>query len=107
MNEITVDLAHALVCDWLQLRAAFEPLHCNEPAEVSRLHDIYRNSVVAPQYNIAIPGKHFDERTPRPGDNFTCIISPLPLIRWIKEVSAKRGFPYDDRTALNIIEGKV
>lgn len=105
MTEMQINLGDAaLIVTWLELRAAFAPLHMNEPAEVSRLHDIWRNSAPAPTWNLAAPGD-YDERNPRAGDNFKVIMNPIATINWIMEVSAKRGFPYNQKQALNIMLG--
>jgi hypothetical protein len=105
MQQINLDLANPLIVTWLELEAAFATLHMSEPAEVNRLHDVYVNSVPAPSYTVALPGQSFDERNPRPGDNFKHVINPLALAKWIREVSSKRGFPYSERQALNIAFG--
>lgn len=103
---IELDFANPLICTWTQLLRALAPLHQWEKAEVERLHDVYVNSVPAPDYTVAVPGKPIDERHPRPGDHFNHIMNPLALSAWIQDVSAKRGYPYDARTALNITQGK-
>lgn len=105
MNTINLDLANPLIVTWLELAAIFAPLHMNEPAEVSRLHDIWAQSMPAPTWTVAIPGKAFDERAPKVGDNFKTVVNPLALIAWIREVSAKRGFPYSERQAANLLYG--
>jgi hypothetical protein len=97
--------ANPLVCTWLELRAAFAALHLNIEADVTRLHDVYVNSVPDASYRVALPGEMFDERRPRPGDNLKHVINPLALAKWIEEVSAKHGFPYTARQALNIAQG--
>jgi hypothetical protein len=105
MREITLDLANPLIATWLELQSAFAPMHMHDPADVDRLHDVYVNSVPAPSYTVALPGRAFDERKPRAGDNFKHVINPLALAKWIREVSQKRGFPYSERQALNIALG--
>ena len=105
MRTVNLDLAQPLIATWLELQAAFAPLHMHEDAEVNRLHDIYVNSVPAPSYTVAVPGANFDERKPRVGDNFKHVINPLALAKWIREVSTRRGFPYSERQALNIALG--
>lgn len=107
MNEfINLDYTNnPLICTWLELRWAFEQLHMNDEADVGRLHDIYVNSVPAPDYRVALPGQSFDERNPRAGDNLKHVINPLALMKWIEEVSTKHGFPYSSRQAFNIIDG--
>lgn len=105
MSEMQINLGDAaLIVTWLELRAAFAALHMNEPAEVSRLHDIWRQSVISPEWNVE-PGKVYDERKPRPHENFKCIVSPVPLANWVCEVSKKRGFPYTIKQSLNIVLG--
>lgn len=105
MTEIALNLAdHALIVTWIELRAAFAALHLNEQSEVDRLHDIWRNSVIAPEWNVE-PGKVYDERKPRGNENFKVIVNPMALAAWICEVSTKRGFPYSQRQALRIIMG--
>jgi hypothetical protein len=105
MKTVNLDLAQPLIATWLELQAAFAPLHMHDAADVDRLHDIYVNSVPAPSYRVAVPGASFDERKPRPGDNFKHVINPLALAKWIREVSNNRGFPYSERQALNIALG--
>lgn len=94
-----------LVCTWLELQAAFASLHENNEADVNRLHDVYVNSVPDLSYTVALPGKSFDERRPRAGDNLKHVINPLALAKWIEDVSNRRGFPYNARQALNMIFG--
>lgn len=108
MIESVVQLNYSapLVCTWNQLARAFADLHLWDKADVDRLHDVFVNSVPSPQYTVAIRGAKFDERNPRPGDFFEHVINPLALTQWIKEVSAKRGFPFDDRTARQIMDGQ-
>ncbi len=103
---LNLDLANnPLICTWLELTAAFSPLHMDDPADVNRLHDVYVNSVPAPSYRVELPGQSFDERNPRPGDHLKHVINPLALAKWIEEVSIKHGFPYTARQALNMING--
>lgn len=97
--------ANPLVCTWLELQAAFSSLHENNEADVNRLHDIYVNSVPDLSYRVALPGKSFDERRPRQGDNFKHVINPLALAKWIEDVSKRRGFPYSVRQSLNMVFG--
>lgn len=107
MTERTINLADsALIVTWIELSAAFAPLHLNEKAYVDRLHDIWRNSVIAPTWNVE-PGRVYDERKPKHGENFKVIVSPMALATWICEVSEKRGFPYSQRQALKIIMGEA
>lgn len=105
MQNKAIDLVTPLICTWLELVKVFEPLHMHEQSEVDRLHDIYVNSVPDLSYTVAVPGARFDERKPRPGDNLKHIINPLALAKWIQQISAKRGFPYSERQALNIVFG--
>lgn len=106
--QSTIDLGNEpLIATWLELVKAFEPLHLNIEADVSRLHDIYVNSMPAPSYRVAMPGKSFDERRPRAGDNLKVVMNPIELARWIVEVSTKHGFPYSQRQALNIVFGEA
>ena len=98
-------VGNPLVCTWLELRAAFATLHDNVEADVNRLHDVYVNSVPDASYTVALPGKSFDERRPRHGDNLKHVINPLALAKWIEEVSKARGFPFNARQALNLIYG--
>lgn len=105
MYQINLDLANPLIATWLELERAFADLHMGDRAEIERLHDVYVNSVPAPSYTVALPGRAFDERKPRAGDNFKHVINPLALAKWIREVSHKRGFPYSERQALNIALG--
>lgn len=97
--------ANPLICTWLELERAFAALHMGDPADVNRLHDVYVNSVPDASYRVALPGKAFDERHPRAGDHLKHVINPLALAKWIEEVSAKHGFPYTARQAMNIAQG--
>jgi len=106
-QPIILNKADALFCTWLELCKAMEPLHQGNPADVNRLHDVWLDGVPAPEYKVAIQGARFDERTPRPGDHFKHIISPLPLAKWIQEVSARRGFPYSERQSVAIAMGEI
>lgn len=103
---IQVHMANALICTWLELEKALEPLHLNDKADVDELHDIWLSQgVPAPSYRVALPGERFDERNPRPGDNLKHVVNPLAVAKWIQDVSAKRGFPYNERQAINMTQG--
>ena len=106
-SPIIISHADALFCTWVQLYAALEPLHQGDKADVDRLHDIWLTAgVPAPSYTVALPGKRFDERHPRPGDHLTHILPPTALVKWIQDVSARRGFPYSERQSLSIAMGR-
>lgn len=104
--NLTVDLDNPLICTWLEAFKVFEPLHQGHKPDVDRLYDIFLSSVPAPTWTVAIPGKTFDERKPKQGDNFSVVWNPLSLIAWVVEVSAKRGFPFNEKQAANLISGK-
>jgi hypothetical protein len=106
MTDITIDLANrALIVTWLELVTIFYPLHLGEKAYIDRLHDVYSKSAISPTWNVLIPGQSYDERAPRPTENFKVIMNPIELIRWIRDTSAARGFEYSERQAANLIAG--
>ena len=104
-HNIILSLDAPLICTWLEAFKVFEPLHQGHKADIERLHDIFASSMPAPTWTVAVPGKVFDERNPKPGDNLAVVWNPLALIAWVKETSAKRGFPYNDRQSANLING--
>lgn len=102
-----IDTAQAVICTWLQLERAMYALHLGNKDDIERLHDVWLSGVPAPDYTVAVVGAAFDERKPRPGDNFKHVVSPLALAKWIEDVSAKRGFPYSSQQALDVTQGQA
>jgi hypothetical protein len=107
LKAIGVDLAQPVICTWVELARAMADLHRWEKAPLDELHDIWLKGVPTPDYRVAVPGAVFDERRPRPGDVLKHIVPPLPIARWIEQISARRGFPYSAKQAIAITQGQV
>ncbi len=107
LKAVGVNLAQPVICTWVELARAMADLHRWEKAPLDELHDIWLKGVPSPDYKVAVVGAVFDERRPRVGDVLKHILPPLPIANWIKQISAKRGFPYSDNQAMAITQGQV
>lgn len=91
------------------LLATFEPLHRNEKGEIEYLIDVWL--ACAPEINIAqkaivdrLPYDGYDPRT----DNITRRwVFGVTLFKWIKYISKRRGFPFEDVQILDMLNGEV
>lgn len=82
-------------------------MHQGNQDDINRLHDVWLSAgVPAPDYTVAIPGAAFDERKPRVGDHFNHVVNPLAVAKWVQDVSQRRGFPYSELQALQIVMGE-
>ena len=96
-----------LICTFVQLRDALEPMHMNAPADVDNLHDIWRRGAPTPESGIFNPAVSYDERKVQPLNHVARIIPPSHLVKWITDVTARRGMPITPKQALNILSGKA
>lgn len=95
-----------LVVSWIELHLAMLALHQDEKADVDRLHDIWKQGAPSPDSIIRDP-RHYDERLPQAGNDVRRLVLPTPLVKWIMDVSARRGYPYSAAQAAALIEGEV
>lgn len=98
-------MSKPIICTFHELAAALEPLHQGDKADISRLHDIWRLGAPTPDSIIRNP-KDYDERKRQRGNLEKRIVFPTTLVQWIQDVSARRGFPYNEKQALALAEGK-
>jgi hypothetical protein len=94
-----------IMCTFFQLSAALEALHQGDKSDVARLHDIWKMGAPTPDSIIRNP-REYDERKRQAGNVEKRIVFPSALVQWIQDVSARRGFPYNERQALAIALGK-
>lgn len=87
----------------------FAPLHLGEKTEVEYLIDVWLACV--PEINIKqkaildkLPYDGYDPRT----DNITRRwVFGITLFKWIKHISNKRGFPFEDLQIIDMLNGNV
>jgi hypothetical protein len=84
-------------------------LHQDEKGEVAYLIDVWLACV--PEINVAqrsilekLPYDGYDPRTDHVTRRW---VFATTLFKWIKYISAKRGFPFDDTQVRDMLEGKV
>jgi len=94
-----------LICTFRELAAALYPLHLNTPADLNRLHDIWKMGAITPDSRILFP-KHYDPRRYQPGNVERRIVFPSLLAGWIKEIANRRGLALTDDAALNVALGR-
>ena len=97
-----------IICAFWELVASTVSLHANDPAAISRLHDVWREGMPSPESIIhAHEYKGFDERLQQKHASVRRIVLPKGLAQWIVEQSAARGMPMTPTQAYNIACGKV
>ena len=87
----------------------FEVLHQGDKAEVEYLIDVWL--ACAPEINLAqksilekLPYEGYDPRTDYVTRRY---VFGTTLFKWIKYISAKRGFPFADNQVRDMLEGKA
>ncbi len=96
----------ALVVSFVELRAAFEPLHQGKRKWIDGLHDVWKQGSPSPDSRIFAPDG-YDERKTQRGNQVTRLVLPLALAAWIVAVSSERGMPYTLSQALSLLAGEV
>jgi hypothetical protein len=93
-----------LILTWRELAEVMSALHLWDKADVDALHDIWKFGAPIPQSRILAP-KHYDERLEQAGNYEARIIFPMMLVKWIMDVSTRRGFPYTEVQAIALTQG--
>lgn len=94
-----------IICTYLELAAALEPLHMNQRVWLDSLHDVWLKGAPTPTSIIRLP-KGYDPRVAQPG-NFEARIIPPPLLAaWVKDCATARGIPLQGYEALNVANGR-
>ena len=101
-----MDKLKPLVLTWLELNQVMLPLHQNVKAEVDALHDIWKYGAPIPQSRILRP-KGYDERLHQMGNYEARVIFPMMLVKWIVDVSTRRGFPFTEVQAIALTQGQA
>jgi hypothetical protein len=99
------NLPKPIITTFHELAAALEPLHQGDKADIARLHDIWKAGAPTPDSIIRNP-KNYDERKRQAGNRERRIVFPTALVQWVQDVSTRRGFPYNEKQALALLEGK-
>lgn len=93
-----------LVLTWRELFSAMFALHLGEKADVDALHDIWKFGAPIPQSRILKP-KGYDERLEQAGNFEARVVFPKMLVKWIVDVSTRRGFPFTEVQAIALTQG--
>lgn len=93
-----------LVLTWRELSSAMAALHLFDKADVDALHDIWKFGAPIPQSRILSP-KGYDERLAQDGNFEARIVFPMMLVKWIVDVSTRRGFPFTEVQAIALTQG--
>ncbi len=88
----------------------FEPLHQNEKSEIEYLIDLWL--ACAPEIDYAkhkvvadkIPYDGYDPRTDKISRRW---VFTSTLFKWIKHISKRRGFPFEDNQIISMLNGKA
>lgn len=94
-----------IICTYLQLAAALEPLHLNERSWLDSLHDVWLKGAPTPASIVRNP-KGYDPRKVQDGNFESRIIPPPMLAAWVKACADARGIPLQGYEALNVANGR-
>lgn len=90
---------------WRELAAVMQPLHLGQPADVDRLHDIWLQGAPSPDSIVRAPAG-YDPRKAQAGNVEKRLMLYMPLAQWVVDMSARRGFGYTLRQAVNLLHGQ-
>lgn len=96
-----------LICTFVQLRDALAPMHLNTQSDIDNLFDVWKKGAPTPNSGIFNTAERYDERKVQALNYVARIIPPSHLVKWITDVTARRGMPITPKQALNILMGKA